>query len=421
MPNMKVAINEKIINKVYRPYLKDDTRIQIFYGGSSSGKSFFLAQRLVIDMLEGKRNYLVVRKTARSLKKSTFNEVVKALGAFNVAKMFSINASDFVITAPNGYQVLFAGLDDVEKVKSITPVKGVITDVWVEEATECDAEDLKQLRKRLRGKAGVKKRVIMSFNPIYKTHWIYGEYFNGIWGDEQNRYKDDELLIVKTTYKDNEFLEEDDIQELESERDPYWHDVYTLGNWGTLGDTIFTNWRIEDLQMYRWDNCNCGVDFGYARDPAAIVRCYYDRKYGIVYIVDAVYVRRATNDILAAEIKNVCGYEPVFCDEAEPKSIEELRQYGVTAFPAPKGKDSLMHGIQWLQKMQIVIDKRLVEAINEFNVYQWLKDKEGRTIPKPIDRDNHIIDALRYSLVNEMGWVYNARSSGIRMPLAGAM
>lgn len=374
-------------------------------------------------MLKGGRNYLVVRKTARSLKKSTFNEVVKALGAFDVSKMFAINSSDFVITAPNGYQVLFAGLDDVEKIKSVTPIKGVITDIWVEEATECDQEDIKQLRKRLRGASQYKKRVILSFNPIYKTHWIYMDYFAGKWADDQTvlQDKEEDLLILKTTYKDNEFLEADDIRELEGEKDPYWHDVYTLGNWGTLGDTIFNNWRVDDLKQYEWDNCCNGVDFGYARDPAAIVRVYYDRKRGVVYIVDAVYVHRATNDILAAEIKNICGYDPVFCDEAEPKSIEELRQYGVTAFPAQKGKDSLMHGIQWLQKMQIVIDKRLVECINEFSVYQWQKDREGRTIPKPVDRDNHIIDALRYSLVNEMGWVYNAKSSGRRMPLAGAM
>lgn len=421
MANVNINIDKNVINKVYRPYLDDKTYTQIFYGGSSSGKSYFLAQRCVIDMLRGGHNYLCVRKVARYIRKSTFNEITKAINFFKAGKLFTINSTDMVITCINGFQILFVGLDDVEKVKSITPSKSVITDIWVEEATETTYDDVAQLRKRLRGVAQVSKRIILSFNPVYKTHWIYTEYFNGRWEDSDTSYKGDKLSILKTTYKDNEFLAPEDVDELEGEKDPYYRDVYTNGNWGVLGDVIFTNWHTEDLSSKEYDDYCNGVDFGYARDPAAIVRCHIDKRRNKLYIMDAHYVRKATNDILAAEIKRICCDDVVMCDEAEPKSIQELRNYGIQAIPAPKGKDSINFGIQYLRKMQIIIDVSLTEAINEFTVYQWQQDKEGNTIPKPVDRDNHIIDALRYALAYEMGWIPNTAQSKMRMPLAGMM
>ena len=423
MSKITIKIQDNVFNQAYFPYLDDSTYTQIFYGGSSSGKSFFLAQRVIYDMLKGGHNYLCLRKVARYIKKSIFNEITKAISAFGVKHLFAINGSDLVITGPQGYQILFVGLDDVEKVKSITPARGVITDCWLEEATEATYDDVKQLKKRLRGRAKVSKRLILSFNPVYKTHWIYDEYFRGVWADNDTAYRseDGRLSILKTTYKDNTHLSPEDVQELESEKDPYYKDVYTLGNWGVLGDVIFTNWHTEDLQGREFeDYCN-GVDFGYAKDPAAIVRCHLDKRRNKLYITDAEYLLKATNDVLAATVKRICGFDTVMCDEAEPKSIQELRNYGVSAIPAPKGKDSINFGIQYLRKLEIIVDKSLTEMINELTVYQWQQDKDGNTLPKPVDKDNHLIDATRYALVYEMGWVPNVRQSAIKMPLAGTM
>ena len=420
---LDIEIEKGVFNPVYYDYLDDMTYSQIFYGGSSSGKSFFLAQRCVYDMLRGGHNYLCIRKVARYIRKSIFNEITKAIASFGVKELVQVNSSDMVITFPGGWQILFAGLDDVEKIKSITPAKSVITDIWIEEATEASYDDVAQLRKRLRGRAQVSKRIILSFNPVYKTHWIYEEYFRGHWADNDTEYKseDGRLSILKTTYKDNNHLSAEDIAELETEKDPYYKDVYTLGNWGVLGDVIFTNWHTEDLQGREFeDYCN-GVDFGYAKDPAAIVRCHLDERRNKLYITDAEYLLKATNDILAATVKRICGFDTVMCDEAEPKSIQELRNYGVSAIPAPKGKDSINFGIQYLRKLEIIVDKSLTELINELTVYQWQQDKDGNTLPKPVDKDNHCIDALRYALVYEMGWVPNVRQSSIKMPLAGAM
>lgn len=218
------------VNDSYMPFLTDNTRTQIFYGGSSSGKSFFLSQRVVIDVLKG-RNYLVVRNVANTVRHSVYNQIVKAIIELGVKHLFNVSKSEMTITCKlNNKQILFAGLDDVEKLKSVTPVDGVLTDIWIEEATEIAYEAYKQLTKRLRGITDntIKKRVIFSFNPIIKEHWIYKEFF-GRWDDGKNIYRDDDLVILKTTYKNNNFLTEDDIKALENEKDRYFYEVYTLG------------------------------------------------------------------------------------------------------------------------------------------------------------------------------------------------
>lgn len=419
---INIDIDGKVFNPIYRPYLDDSTYTQIFYGGSSSGKSYFLAQRCILDMLKGGHNYLIVRKVARTVRKSVFNEITKAISFFKISKLFKVNVSDLVITGPNGYQIMFAGLDDVEKVKSITPAKGVITDCWVEESTETDYGDIKQLKKRLRGRAAVSKRIILSFNPVYQTHWIYTEYFKGRWDDTKQAYRDDTLSILKSTYRDNTFLMPEDIRELESETDPYYRDVYSNGNWGVLGKVIFKNWHTEDLskKSKTFSTFENGLDFGYAEDPAALIRSHFDRAQNTIYIIGAKYLHGLTNDLLAAECKNMFCQEIVTCDSAEPKSIAELRQHGVTCIAAQKGKDSVNFGIQWLQHVNIIVDSSLTELINELTVYKWQEDKDGNTLPKPVDRDNHLLDALRYSLEIEMGWS-GSRNVGTSIPLAGAM
>ena len=177
-----MRIDKSAFNEVYRPYVRESRRYQIFFGGSSSGKSAFLASRCVLDALWG-RNVLIVRKVARTLRPSCWNEVLKAMGRLRVRKYFDVSQSEMLITAKqSGGQLIFAGLDDVEKIKSITPAHGVLTDVWMEEATECRYSDYKQLDKRLRGVSVHTKRMTFSFNPIARTHWLYGEFFSG-WQD----------------------------------------------------------------------------------------------------------------------------------------------------------------------------------------------------------------------------------------------
>lgn len=127
---INLNISAKMFNLVYRPYLQYTAPLEIFYGGSSSGKSVFLADRTVLDVVKGGHNYLIVRKVASTLKRSTFNEITKSIAKFKVGHLFKVNQTDMIMTCSNGYQIMFVGLDDPEKVKSITPTKGVVTDIW---------------------------------------------------------------------------------------------------------------------------------------------------------------------------------------------------------------------------------------------------------------------------------------------------
>jgi phage terminase large subunit len=393
-------------NDVYLPHFNNLSRTQIYYGGSASGKSVFLAQRCVFDMMRGGRNYLICRKVGRTIRGSVFTGICRTIAECGLSELFDINKSDMLITTSKGYQIIFVGLDDVEKLKSLTPFKGAITDIWVEEATECEKNDIKQLIKRQRGgDANVPKRLVMSFNPILQSHWICTEYFKGIgWVDGQTQYNGDDLSIIKTTYKDNHFLTPDDIKGLENETDKYYYNVYTLGNWGILGHVIFTNWQVMDLSGMRdqFTNRRNGLDFGFSADPAALSIMHYDRMRKTVYIYDELYETGLTNDILAERLRDKIGDGYVKCDSAEPKSIAELQNLGITADAAAKGMDSVAHGIQWLQQQTIIIDAHCINAQNEFSTYHWKEDAGGNAMPIPVDKLNHLIDATRYGLEDDM-------------------
>jgi len=417
--NVNVQISKKVFNEVYIPYLENVIRTQIFFGGSSAGKSVFISQRCVIDLLEGGRNYLVIRNTANTLRTSVFNEIRKVISLFTLERLFRINKTEMTITCVTGYQILFRGLDDAEKLKSIIPEKGVITDILIEEATETKRDDVKQLYKRLRGKSKVLKRLTLCFNPIFRTHWIFKEYFKN-WVEGGTEYHDDKLSILKTTYKDNlRFLEQDDIDELENEQDPYYREVYTLGNWGILGDLIFTNWKIKDLSGIKntFGIYYNGLDFGFANDPTAAGRQAIKGK-KLYILQELLYELGLTNDVIASRLKPDIKKEYIRCDSSEPKSIAELRTYGIEALPARKGPGSVNFGIQYMRQFEIIIDRQCQNAINEFQLYHWQKNKSGEVINTPVDRDNHFMDQVRYALNDrifekEEEKPYNAQELGI--------
>jgi len=214
---MKIAIND-----AYYKYLDCMSRVQIFYGGSASGKSVFLAQRAVLDLLQGERNYLICRQVGRTIRGSVATELQKIITSNDMTDLFAINKTDGTITCKaNNKQAIFAGLDDVEKLKSITPLDGAFTDIWVEETTETAKDSIKQLLKRQRGgNSKTPKRITFSFNPILQSHWIYKDYFAAVgWADTQTHHTTTELSILKTTYKDNRYLTPDDVKDLENETD----------------------------------------------------------------------------------------------------------------------------------------------------------------------------------------------------------
>lgn len=400
------------VNDAYMPYLEADQYTQIYFGGSSSGKSFFLAQRTVMDNVKG-YNYLICRNVGNTIKKSVFNEINKAIRAMQLSMFYDINKTDLTITCKlNKKQILFSGLDDVEKLKSITPIEGVLERVWIEEATEIKRDAYMQLKKRLRGRTDKHKGIILSFNPVLKTHWIYEEFFAGCWDETKNIYKDARKLIVKTTYKDNKFLTPDDIYELEHEKDEYFYNVYTLGNWGILGNVIFKNWSTADLSsmIASFDNINNGLDFGFT-NPNALVRCHVSEKSKTIYVFDTLCKRGQTYDGLITDLRQKVGNQVVTCDNEDSRGIFMLRTGGIKAVPAKKGADSVLNGIVWLQGYKIVIDVKQQEFINEIQQYHWQEDKDGNVLEKPVKKNDHLMDALRYA-VEAMSLAATAQSAG---------
>lgn len=240
MSNVNIQISKKVFNESFLPYLTNDSRYLVFYGGAGSGKSFFIGERYIYKMLSAKRfNLLVVRKTGKSNRDSTFALFKQILIKWNLYKHFKINEGDLRIKCLlNGNEIVFAGLDDVEKLKSITFSKGELTDVWIEEASEVLESDFNQLDVRLRG-VGTKKQIVISFNPIDINHWLKKRFFDST---------DDNITIFHSTYKDNQFLDDDYKRLLESykETDEYYYNVYCLGQWGVLGKTVFDARKINE-------------------------------------------------------------------------------------------------------------------------------------------------------------------------------
>lgn len=235
--NINIRISKKVFNDVYFPYLNNQDRYLLFYGGGSSGKSYFIGQRYIYKLIHPVRcNLLVVRQTGDTNRKSTFPLLKQVISNWNLAEHFKINESDMrIVCKLTGNEIAFAGLDDVEKIKSITFSNGELTDIWVEEATECLEADINQLKVRLRGGKS-KKQMVLSFNPINIQHWI------------KKHFIDSGLATVCfSTYKDNKFLTDDDRKALEELKlvDEYTYEVYCLGKWGIVGKTVFDARAIQ--------------------------------------------------------------------------------------------------------------------------------------------------------------------------------
>lgn len=241
---INIKIKSRVFNKSFRHLLTCDKRYLVLYGGAGSGKSYFIGERYIYKILTSKIcNILVIRNTGKSNRDSTYALFKQIIIKWNLSKYFKLNESDLRIKNEiNGNEIIFAGLDDVEKLKSITFSKGELTDIWIEEASEILESDFNQLDVRLRGK-GTKKQITISFNPIDVNHWLKRRFIDRL---------DDNIEVMHSTYKDNEFLDEDYKKLLESykETDEYYYNVYCLGQWGVLGQTVFDAKKInERLQV----------------------------------------------------------------------------------------------------------------------------------------------------------------------------
>lgn len=393
MARINLNLSKRIFNDVYYPYLLDySNRYEIYYGGAGSGKSVFVAQKLVIKACSSKRKVLVIRKYGTTLKDSVFQLIKDVLAKWGLLEHCKINLSTYTITLPNGSVFLFKGMDDSEKIKSITD----ITDIWCEEATELQEDEYAQLDLRLRALSN-NLQLICSFNPVSKVNWVYKKWF-------ASDQKHDSTTILHTTYKDNKFLPEAYINALKEKMmsNPTYYRIYALGEFASLDKLVFNNYKIEEFNhALIKGELLVGLDFGFVNDISALTASVLDEENKCIYIFNEWGDTNKTNDEIA-KIISALGFSKsvIVADSAEQKSIEELRRHGISKIRAAvKGQDSIIHGIQKLQQYQLVIHPNCSGLITELQNYAWQKDRNANEyINKPIDKFNHYIDALRYSL-----------------------
>lgn len=394
---MKIILKKNLFNQSYLPYLKDySKRYEVYYGGAGSGKSKFISQKLIFKAVQSPRKILVLRKVNRTTRNSTFQLLQDTLKDWNLWKPAKINKTEFSITLPNGSCFICMGLDDQEKLKSIAG----ITDAWLEEATEFTQDDFNQVDLRIREKVN-NSQIILSFNPVSKANWCYLEFFKD--NEELSDFRS-KCNIIQTTFKDNKFLPKEYIDSLLLLKDtnPVFFKIYAEGEFGSLDKLVYNNWQKMEFDYKKIKGTNCfGLDFGFTNDPTALLFTIVNEQEKRIYIYNEWGGTGYLNDEIADKlIEFGLSKSTIVADSAEQKSIEEIKRKGVRRIiPCTKGPDSVLQGIQRVQQYEIVVHPNCKKTIEELQNYAWTKDKAtNEYINKPIDKFNHYLDALRYSM-----------------------
>ena len=395
---MKIIIHKNIFNDIYLPHLKDfNKRYEVYYGGAGSGKSYFVAQKLVIKALTDRRKVLVLRKVGRTVKNSVFQLILDTLDLLQIKDKCKINKTDFSIELPNGSIFLCSGLDDPEKIKSIAG----LTDAWLEEATEFTQDDFNQIDLRIRDPLAKDQQLILSFNPVSKASWCYLQFFAE--NPELDEFRS-KVEIVKSNYTNNPHLPQAYVDSLLllKATNPVYYGIYALGDFGSLDKLVYSNWQKfefnkEDIK----GDLIIGLDFGYTNDPTALVAAIVNAEENRIYVFKEWGGTGLLNDDIAKNIIDFGFAKSIIkADSAEQKSIDEIKRAGVLRIsPCTKGQGSILQGIQKLQQYELVVHPDCKEILNELQNYAWEKDKQtNEYINKPIDKYNHYLDALRYAL-----------------------
>ena len=374
-------------------------------GGRGSTKSSFTSVMIVLGMMQdAEANAVVVRKVGLYLKDSVYEQLVWAIDKLGVSALWHCKLSPLeLVYIPTGQRILFRGADKPKKLKSTKVHKGYIRYVWYEECDEFNGiEEIRTINQSLL-RGGSRFTVFYTYNPPKSQRsWVNAEVLT-----EQT-----DKLVHHSTYLSvpKEWLGEQFIIEAEHLRDTkpemYAHEY--MGEVTGTGGTVFPNVdirRIPDEEKAAFDRIRRGIDFGYAADPLVYVVCHYDKKHKRLYIFDEIYKQGLSNARAAELIKAKGAYEQsIICDSAEPKSIAELRSYGLRVRGAKKGPDSVEYGIRFLQSLEeIIVDNvRCPNTAEEFLNYELEPDGNDGFKDGYPDKDNHAIDAVRYAMEDDM-------------------
>lgn len=384
-------------------------------GGRGSTKSSFISLEIPLIIKRNPRaNALVMRKVAATIKDSVYNQLLWAIDSLGLNKEFYARLSPLEITyLPTGQKIFFRGADDPYKIKSVKPKFGYLATAWYEELDQFyGMEEIRNINQSIM-RGGDKFWLFYSFNPPKsRDNWVNVEKLEER-ADRLNHHST--YLGVPSKWLGEQFVYE---AELLKARKPQIYEHEYMGIATGTGGAVFENIierpitddEIAQMQYFRY-----GIDFGFALDPFAWGRLSYDRKHRTLFILDEIYEIKLKNSIAAQKIKEKHkGRMLITADCAEPKSISEMRDYGLNIEPCKKGPDSVEHGIKWLQDLdEIVIDKRRTpNAYKEFTLYEYEMNRNGEYISAYPDKNNHFVDLTRYALEKEIqsdGWGFGTK------------
>ena len=369
---MKINLKTNI---VFENLVDSDKKIIINQGGTRSGKTFNILLYIIFYYCLNNSNKIITicRKTYPALRATVLRDFINILREHNLYSEDNHNKSSSEYNL-FGNLIEFISLDQPVKVRGRKRHL-----LFINEANELFWEDWQQLLFRTSDK------IILDYNPSEEYHWIYDKIIPR-----------EDANFLKTTYKDNPFLEQsliDEIERLKYTDEQYWQ-IYGLGEKGISKATIFD--YVECNQVpFEAEVVSFGMDFGFTNDPTALVKVSkFDNN---LYIEELLYRTMMTTGDIHNFLKGKVNREPIYADSSEPRIIEELRRMGWSIRASLKGRDSVNAGIDLLKRFKIHIHKDSTNAIQEFRNYKWLEDKTGKLTNKPEDKNNHIADAVRYA------------------------
>ena len=384
---------ESLLNPVYRPYLYIKKRYLVMKGGAGAGKSHFACQKILYrTMTEEGHRFLIIRKVKDTIRKSVFQLFQDYISKWELTAEFKINLTLQTITfRSNGNMILFCGVDDPEKLKSMEGITGV----WVEEATELAMKDFEEIDRRLRGIFHTYMQIILTYNPILKSNWTHKRFFEHLTDEDR-----EDIKILTTTYKDNVFIIDDRayVRLLEGYTGNNRR-VYTLGQYGMLENAVYTNWRMIDDADFPDDEPIYGLDFGFIA-PMALIKMVVDMEERKIYLHEEYYRTRKTINKFVGDIeeKNI-KEKRIIADSEAPDKIDELIEYGYGYTEgANKNKGSVIAGIDFINQFEILITKSSTNIKREIEGYQRKQDKDGNISEDPEKGVDHAMDAFRYPM-----------------------
>lgn len=387
---INLQLSKELFVPKFFPLLFDYShRWELYMGSAGSAKSYFITQKLIVRGLNEKIKILVCRRYGTTLRNSCFALFKEILTKWKLISMCKVNNSNMIITLPNGTEIIFLGLDDETKLLSISG----ITCIFIEEVFEVPKDIVEQLNLRLRG--GTKnKQLLMAWNPINKNSWLYTFTQN----------LPDDALYIHSTFRDNPFLDEQYIKQLESlyKTNPAKARIFCDGEWGVNPEgLVLTNWtkqEFDPMELAQTLEHRAGMDLGWI-DKSAIIDTLYDELNKTIYVFNEFYKSGCQLSELAAAIKEM-GLQKckIRVDAAEPRSIQYFRNEGINATPCLKGADSVKAGLMFLQDHRIIVHPKCVNLINELENFSYIKSKQtGEWTEDTTHEWSHAIDACRYA------------------------